>query len=119
VPGSAEAKCRAGASGMVRRFALAPPAASSPSRGAGRSAVPGIAADPRARILGEQQERESACPSLPELAQQYRVNRDTLVQPVGSGGQLPGAPTGAARESGYKKLRSVAWDRAKSGGRSR
>ena len=56
---------------MVRRFALAPRAARSASSDAGPIAGPGIAADLRARILGEQWEREPARAALPELAQRY------------------------------------------------
>jgi hypothetical protein len=83
VPGSAFAECRAGASGMVRRFALAHRAAMSASRGAGPTAVPGIAADLRARIPGVPRERQPTCPALSERAQRYEVNRDTLARRPG------------------------------------
>jgi len=69
---------------MVRRFALTHRAARS-ARGAGPIAVPGIAANLRARILGVQWERKLACPTLSGLAQRYGVGRDTLIRPVGCG----------------------------------
>ena len=52
---------------MVRRFALPPRAVRSASSGAGRIAVPGIAADPRARILGVQRSGSRLAPRCPSL----------------------------------------------------
>jgi hypothetical protein len=103
---------------MVRRFALAPRAATSASGAARSIAVPG-SRDLRARILGVLWAQEPTFPALPELAQRYGVHQDTPVRLAGSGSQLPGPLTRAARESWYKTVRSVAWDRAESAERGR
>jgi len=50
-------------------------------RAAGCIAVPGIAADLRARILGGQREPGAGLPRMQGRAQWYGVNRNTLARP--------------------------------------
>ena len=88
---------------MVRRFALPPRAVRSASSGAGRIAVPGIAADPRARNPGVQQEREPACPALLELAQRYGASRDKLVRPSARAASCPARRRARCAKVGTKQ----------------